>query len=181
MPRLSLEAAFGRVRSDFRAGTGLALSRVDRVEGRIKIANRKLSIGCVLLMGGALTNCGGTVETKGEGPGDDRGQAGSGFVGVPVTGTGTGGAGPIAGSTGIGFGGYVGTCCPGTGGDAPGLGAGGYVGVPPIGGEGGYVGAGGAPGGGEGGYVGVPPEGGAAGWGNEAGQAGVANGGDDGF
>lgn len=138
------------------------------------MANRKLSIGCVLLMGGALTNCGGTVETRGEDP-DERGQGGSGFVGVPIT---TGGVGTIAGATGIGFGGYVGTCCPGS----MGGGYGGYVGVPPIGGHGGYVGAQGAGAagyvgvGGEGGQVGVPPEAGAAGWGGEGGT-----GGDDGI
>lgn len=133
------------------------------------MANRKLSIGCVLLMGGALTNCGGTVETKGEDPGDERGgQGGSGFVGVPITG---GYQGTIAGATGIGFGGYVGTCCPGTGGTVgvpPIGGHGGYVGVPPLGGQGGEVGVqvGAGAGGyddGAGGAVGVPPEGGAGG------------------
>jgi hypothetical protein len=137
-------------------------------------------------MGGALTNCGGTVETRGDGPGDERGgQGGSGFVGVPITG---GYQGTIAGATGIGFGGYVGTCCPGTGGTTgiggydPGAGAGGYVGVPPLGGQGGevvYVGAGAGPydggAGGVGGEVGVPPLAGAS-WGPEGGS-----GGDDGI
>jgi hypothetical protein len=140
------------------------------------MANRKLSIGCVLVMGGALTNCGGTVETRGEGP-DERGQGGSGFVGVPIMG---GFQGTIPGVPGIGFGGYVGNCCY-----APGAGAGGYVGVPPIGQGGvGTIAGGEGPYGGEGGYIGVGGDGGvgvraeaeAAGWGGEGGI-----GGDDGF
>jgi hypothetical protein len=97
------------------------------------MANRKLSIGCVLIMGGALTNCGGTVETRGDGTGNEHGGApgsgGNGYVGVPVQGTG---------------GGFMGTCCPGI------AGTGGF-----IGGVGGFVGAGG-PNGGRGGFTGVP-------------------------
>jgi hypothetical protein len=36
------------------------------------MANQKLSIGCMLIMGGALTNCGGAV-----GSGDERRQHGN--------------------------------------------------------------------------------------------------------
>lgn len=125
-------------------GTRFALWEWDA--GNEIMANRKLSIGCVLIMGGALANCGGTIETRG-GDGNEGGteHGGSGFVGVPVgvggmhgevrpSGGATGTVGtPGAGAPGLGFGGYVGTCCPGIGG-APGGGAGGYVGVPPLGG-----------------------------------------------
>lgn len=122
------------------------------------MANRKLSIGCVLIMGSALTNCGGTVEPRSDG-GEEQG--GSGFVGVPPNGGFTGavgipvgaGAAPYGGSTGIG--GYVGTCCPGAGsGPYGGAGAGGT-----------YVGTGGLPGT-------VSVGGGAGGYGNESGWAG---------
>jgi hypothetical protein len=120
------------------------------------MANRKLSIGCVLIMGGALTNCGGTVETRSDtGNEHGGGSGGSGFVGVPPNGGFTGAVGTmVAGATGIGFGGYVGTCCPGggAGGYSPGAGAGGYVGLP--------IGSGGAPG--------TIAEGG---WGNQGGAA----------
>src|SRR5205085_3311345 len=80
-----------------------------------RMANRELSIGCVLIMGGALTNCGGTVGTRSDGGDEQGGAAGSGFVGVPPNGGFTGavgtqvgaGSGPYGGSTGVG--GYVGT------------------------------------------------------------------------
>lgn len=62
------------------------------------MGNRKLSIGCVLLVGGALTNCGivgcGSVGTPAE-PSDEHGtMGGSGSVGVPPNGgdAGDGGA-----------------------------------------------------------------------------------------
>ena len=69
-----------------------------------------------------------------------------------------------AGTAVIGFGGYVGTCCPGIGGapgtrgldwhrgdgGEPGAGAGGYVGVPPLGGASGESFGGETSGGGDG-------------------------------
>jgi hypothetical protein len=118
------------------------------------MANGKLTIGCVLIMGGALANCGGTVERGDDGAGDHGGASGSGgLVGVPPNGG--------------GFVGSVGTCCPGVGGYAGTTGIGGFVGVPPIAG---------APGAGAGPIVGGAPgvdgrDGG--GDGGRAGEAGV--------
>ena len=80
------------------------------------MANRKLSIGCVLLVGGALTNCGGivgcSVGTPAEPSNDPHGTAGSGAVGVPpdgaVAGAPDGGASGSAGGAGLaGFGGAM--------------------------------------------------------------------------
>lgn len=131
------------------------------------MGNRKLSIGCVLIVGGTLTNCGGTVETQRDGMGNDHGGAPgvTGYVGVPATGTG---------------GGFMGTCCPGAS-------VGGYVGATGgsytagrdgyVGGGDTFIGSGGAPEGGTPGltiYVGG--EGGHV-WNGGAGGAG----GDDGL
>ena len=150
------------------------------------MANRKLSIGCVLIMGGALTNCGGTVETRGDDTGNEHGGApgSGGYVGVPA---GTGG-------------GFMGACCPGIAGTGgyPGLGGGpigyagaaygGFVGTAPQGGRGGYTGVPGL--GGEpnaGGVPGLPiyvgGEGGVGGdyWDGSAGEGGGGAGGDDGI
>lgn len=68
------------------------------------MTNRKLSIGCVLIVGGALTNCGGVVERQGDGPMNQAGSTGliGSIEGGPLNGTG--------GQIGIG------TCCPGTSG-----------------------------------------------------------------
>jgi hypothetical protein len=143
------------------------------------MANRKLSIGCVLIMGGALTNCGGTVDTHTDG-GSESGAAGSGFVGVPPNGGFTGAVG-----TQVGAGSGPIPCCPGIPG-TPGIGGsahGGAPGVVAVGaGAGGYqVGAGAGGYGNEGGWidggasyggeVGVPPY---------AGEGGVAGAGGDG-
>jgi hypothetical protein len=122
------------------------------------MANRKLSIGCVLVAGAALTNCGGVVESQRDDTQGERnqheGNAGSQFEGTP----------------GVSI-----------GGGAPGAGSGPIVGVPynPFGGTGGYYA--GAPGY-DGGAVGVggapdydfPPGAGAgpeAGAGNQGGEA----------
>ena len=91
------------------------------------MANRKLSIGCVLILGGAITNCGGVVETRSDDDGTEHaGASGSGFIGAgagPVGLPGSGGSfGTIAGGapgTFVGTGIGVGGCCLGTGG-APG-------------------------------------------------------------
>jgi hypothetical protein len=125
------------------------------------MSNRKLSIGCVLIMGGALTNCGGTVETRGD---DMNQQGGTGFVGVPVGTGGYSGTLPQGGYSGTIVGGSAPTggaflCCPAVGG---------FVGTAPLagqpsyggdGGDGGLIGSGGWPAGGD---PGVP---GSSGWG----------------
>lgn len=126
------------------------------------MANRKLSIGCVLIVGGALTNCGGVVETRGDDSGSD---AGSGSVGIPpnygggFTGTIVGGASYGGGFTGVGG------CCVGVG----------VAGASPIDDDGGGAsgdGAGGASGDGAGGASG-DGAGGASGDGNSAGDGAV--------
>jgi len=84
------------------------------------MANRKLSIGCVLILGGAISNCGGVVETRSDDDGTEHaGASGSGFIGAgagPVGLPGSGGSfGTIAGGAPGTFVGVSG-CCIGIGG-----------------------------------------------------------------
>jgi len=140
---------------------------------------RSLTIGCVLLVGGGVTNCGGNAD-MGSVPREEQGEqagasgsgaggqgfvgdvvgnyyagAGGGAVGVPVeVGGGPPSTGPYLGTTaGEGSVGYSG--------------AGGWeeAGAAPTAGEGGVSGAtdappavGVAPHGGTGGWVGIPPK-----------------------
>jgi hypothetical protein len=134
---------------------------------------RSLTIGCVLLVGGGVSNCGGAAE-MGSIPGEEHSQAGAsgsgapdaGFVGeiwnragaggaylgVPIgVGGGTSGSGPQIDSAGAD--GVVGAGSSGW--DAVGAGAG------PIAGAGGESGSGDEPPGttprsGAGGWLGVP-------------------------
>jgi hypothetical protein len=144
------------------------------------MAGRGLKIGCVLLVGTSITNCGGTVDRGGADRGNEAGS--NGYVGTiggqtgAVTGTmisGTSGDVGYYGGRGPDIGGYTGAGAANIGGYVGGGGSniGGFVGTAPLGGEApiggnGEVGAG-APGvaGGEGGTgaVGVPPEGGVGG------------------
>jgi hypothetical protein len=145
---------------------------------------RSLTIGCVLLVGGGVTNCGGSAEIgsqSGEEQGQHAGVSGSGAAAGFMGTIGIGGYGPgpymgvqmsPAGAGGVI--GYVGTVYMGIAGapDIVGAGAGGWdsvgVGPEPIAGEGGESGSGGAPpvvgdvvpG------VGTAPQGGSGGWGN---------------
>jgi hypothetical protein len=144
---------------------------------------RSLTIGCVLLVGGGVSNCGGSAETganPGEPQGSHAGASGSGAVGggsvgnVPSYGGG-GGVPPGIGSVGV-AGRAVGTEPPDDPAGQPGLigeaGAGGDWemgvggGAGPLAGEGGVSGWGdeqpqagtGPRGGTGGGWVGIPPK-----------------------
>jgi hypothetical protein len=129
------------------------------------MANRKLRIGCVLIMGGALNNCGGVAESGSHGDGQ------TGVPGVPSMTTGGVFMGTMPNP--------MGTCCPG-GGAGPYVGIGGApgttIGGSSGGGTGPYVGV---PGGGAGPYVGVPIQGAGAGP-YQGGQGGEPVGGEGG-
>jgi len=141
---------------------------------------RSLTIGCVLLVGGSVVNCGGAVE-MGSTPGEEANQAGGsgapdgGFMGDRVSNhAGGGGIGIAGGNLGAAPQPHIKSAGGAGGADAPGAGAAGWeMGCGAGGWENGVMGAGAGPIAGAGGEsgssdeppaVGTTPQGGTGGW-----------------